>query len=377
MPRLPRLPACDRGLLDDENRHTLFRVKVRSSPEQTGPKSSGWSKGWGGFGGGVRTPPAHRTAYTGRSAGKVAGASMSSRQQRAVVKMSYHKMSHAGAHARYLEREGAGMDETTAHAHTGYLEREGGGLDHGRGQALDLHTGKPVDATAKVERWGREHDAYHWRAIVAGERTPESMTAMVQEMVSKAEIHLGTRIDGFMVHHHGQGNPHTHVVMRGRHENGKALYIAPSYVQNGFRDSVQQYLTREFGERSDLEIQRGQERSWEIDQQREQGLERVREYAQEHGLEERDRLALEHTMKRGSVKEIELTHKRLDALEQVREIEQEIPRERVQELERKALDGSQRQVAQVERQVQQVEQRVQEQTRSRSRDMDRDYDMSL
>jgi type IV secretory pathway VirD2 relaxase len=196
-------------------------------------------------------------------------------------------------------------------------------------------------------------------------------------MVSKAEIHLGTRIDGFMVHHHGQGNPHTHVVMRGRHENGKALYIAPSYVQNGFRDSVQQYLTREFGERSDLEIQRGQERSWEIDQQREQGLERVREYAQEHGLEERDRLALEHTMKRGSVKEIELTHKRLDALEQVREIEQEIPRERVQELERKALDGSQRQVAQVERQVQQVEQRVQEQTRSRSRDMDRDYDMSL
>jgi type IV secretory pathway VirD2 relaxase len=367
MPNGPRLSSSGKG----EAEQDTFRVRPGRNAAQdrggSGGAGSGWARGWGRSGGGVKAPPAHRTAYTGRSAGKVASASMSSSQQRAVVKMSYHKMTHAGAHAKYLEREGAGLEQSTAHAHSEYLTREGGGLEHERGQALDLHSGKPIDAAARVERWGREHDAYHWRGIIAGEHTPESMTAMVQEMVGKAEIHLGTRLDGFMVHHHGQGNPHTHVVFRGRHENGKALYIAPSYIQNGFRDSVQQYLTREFGERSDLEIQRGQDRSFEIRQEREQGLERVREYAQERGLDEKDRLALEHTMRRGSAREIEQTHRRLDTLERVHEVSRELEPERQQEMERKAIDGTTRQVAQVERQVQQVEQRV-ERVRERSRD---------
>jgi type IV secretory pathway VirD2 relaxase len=198
---------------------------------------------------------------------------------------------------------------------------------------------------------------------------------MVKEMVAKAEIHLGTKLDGFMIHHHGQGNPHTHAVFRGRHENGKALFIDPQYVREGFRHSAQEYLTREHGERSELEIQRGQDRSFEIRQEREQGIERVREFAQEHGLEEKDRLALEHTMRRGSAREIEQTHRRLDTLERVQEVSRELEPERQQEMERKVLDGNTRQVAQVERQVQQVEQRVQERTRDRGHD--RDYDMSL
>ncbi|GEO43327.1 hypothetical protein SAE02_74750 [Skermanella aerolata] len=354
---------------------------MRGSPAQSGSKSGrigggggGWASGWGGSGGGVKMPSKSRTAYCGKSAGKIAGGGMSAKSQRAVVKMSYHKMGMAAAHTRYLEREGAGLEQSTTYNHVGYLERDAGGLEHERGQALDLHTGKPIDAAAKVERWEREHDAYHWRGIIAGERTPEDMTAMIQEVTAKAEVHLGTRLDGFMVHHHGQGNPHTHIVFRGRHENGKALYIDPVYVQHGFRDSAQQYITREFGERSDREIAAGQERSWEIAQQREQGLERVREYTQEHGLDDKDRLRLKHTMLKGSVKEIEQTHRKLDALERVQEIEQELPQERRQELERKVLDGSARQVAAVERQVQQVEQRV-ERVRERSRD--RGMDMGL
>lgn len=375
MPGAKRISLSARVPFEDDIRKTGFRVRPGSAPAQEKGISGGWSKGWGGARGTVKMPPAGRIVKVGRSAGKVAQVGASDRHQRAVVKMSYHKMSHAGAHARYLEREGAGLEQSTAHNHVGYLEREGGGLDHGRGQALDLHTGKPVDAAAKVDRWSREHDAYHWRAVVAGERTPEDMTAMVKEMVAKAEIHLGTRLDGFMVHHHGQGNPHTHVVFRGRHENGKALFIDPAYVQHGFRDSVQQYLTREFGERSDREITQGQDRSYEIQQQREQGLERVREYAQEHGLDERDRLALENTMRKGSAKEIEQTHRKLDALERVQEVERELKPERKQELERKVLDGGTRQVNQVERKVQEMQERQQE--RRQSRDQDRGYDFGL
>jgi type IV secretory pathway VirD2 relaxase len=182
---------------------------------------------------------------------------------------------------------------------------------------------------------------------------------------------LGTRLEGFAVHHHGGGNQHTHFVIRGRHENGKSLFIDPEYIKSGFRHSAEQYLTREFGERSDREIAAGHERSMEIDHEREQGLERVQEYAREYGLEEKDRLGLERVMHRGSMKEIEQTHRRLDALEQLREVEQEIPRERVQELERTVLDGSQKEVRQVERQIERVQER--EQTLERSRD----YGMEL
>ena len=373
--------VSDRTLLDDDPGHTLLRIKMRGSPAQPGSNpgrigggGGGWASGWGGSGGGVKMPSKSRTAYCGKSAGKVAGVGMSAKSQRAVVKMSYHKMGMAAAHTRYLEREGAGLEQSAAHNHVGYLERDAGGLEHERGQALDLHTGKPIDAAGKVERWEREHDAYHWRGIIAGERTPEDMTGMVQEIAAKAQIHLGTRLDGFMVHHHGQGNPHTHIVFRGRHENGKALYIDPAYVQNGFRDSAQQYLTREFGERSDLEIQRGQERAYEIAQARENGLERIQEYTREHGLEERDRLLMERTMQRGSVKEMETVHRKLDALEMIhergQELERELGQDKRQELERKVLDGSTRQVAQVERQVEKMQERVQERVRSRDRGMD-------
>lgn len=375
MPRAKRVSMTSTVPFEDDLRHTGLRIRPGRAPAQEKPISGGWSKGWGGARGGVRMPAAHRIAYVGKSAGKVAQVGTSDRQQRAVVKMSYHKMSHAGAHARYLEREGAGLEQSTAHAHSEYLTREGGGLDHGRGQALDLHTGKPIDAAARVERWSREHDAYHWRAVVAGERTPEDMTAMVREMVAKAEIHLGTRLDGFMVHHHGQGNAHTHVVFRGRHENGRALFIDPAYVKSGFRHSAQEYLTREFGERSDREILRGQERTHEIALEREQGLERVQEYDREHGLEDRDRLELERVMTRGSTKEIDMAHRRLDALERVQEVEHEIGEQRRYELERRVLDGNARQVQQVERQVEKVQERAQERQKeqSRERDMDMGY----
>ena len=361
-----------------------FRVKPgRASGADRGGAGEirgGWSKGWGGARGAVRMPPANRITSAGRSAGKVAKISGSASQQRVMTKLAYHNMSHAGAHTRYLEREGAGLEQSTAHNHVGYLERDGGGLDHGKAEPFGRREGQEIEAQTKVERWAGAHDRYHWRMVIAPEKSPESLRDMTREVMAKAEAHLGTKLDWFAVEHHGNGNPHVHVVFRGRHEDGKHLYIDPGYVKEGFRHSAQEYVTREHGERSAQEIERGEERAFEIAQEREHGLEhgleRVREYAQEHGLDDKDRLALERTMKRGSVKEIEQTHRKLDALEQVREVEQEVGQERAQELERKVLDGGTRQVAQVERQVEQVQQQV-EQRVERVRSRDRGMDMGL
>lgn len=358
----------------------LWRIRVRPgrvSGENRGSSGSlkgGWSRGFGGAMGRVRMPTAGRMIRVGKSAGKVAAASGTARMQRAVVKISYHKMAMAGAHARYLEREGSGLEQSTAHAHSEYLTRDGGGLEHEKAKAFDIHTGQPVDAQAMTDRWSRAHDAYHFRGIMAGERTPADMTEMLQEVISKAEVHLGTRLEGFAVHHHGGGNQHTHFVIRGRHENGKSLFIDPEYIKSGFRHSAEQYLTREYGERSDREIAAGHERSMEIEHERERGLERVQEF----GLEPRDRQEMERVMQKGSMKEIGLANRKLDTLERAREHEQELGRDRVQEMERSVLDGSERQVGKVERQIDKIE-RVQEmaQQQTRTRTLDRGMDMGL
>jgi type IV secretory pathway VirD2 relaxase len=376
MPNRPRLSSSGK----DDREQDIFRVRPGRNAGQdrgvSGGGGSGWSRGFGWGGGGVRTPPGHRMTHAGRSAGKVAAAGINASQQRCMTKLAYHGMTHASAHTRYLEREGAGLEQNAAHAHNEYLTREHGGLDHRRAEPFGPREGQEIDTTAKVQRWASEHDRYHWRMVIAPEKAPESLQDMTREVMAKAETHLGTRLDWFAVAHHGDGNPHVHIVFRGRHVDGKHLFIDPAYVKSGFRESAQQFLTREHGERSEQEIERGQERSWEILEMRRDGLERVRELAQEHGLEERDQLRLEHTMLKGSVREIEQTHHRLDALERVQEIEREIPQEQRQEMERKVLDGSQRQVNQVEKQVQQVEQRI-EQVRERSRDRDRGHDMDM
>lgn len=69
------------------------------------------------------------------------------------------------------------------------------------------------------------------------------------------------------------------------------------------------------------------------------------------------------------MQEIERTHRRLDTLERVHEQGRHLGEERVQEMERQVLDGSTRDVRQVERQVEQVQERV----RSRDRGMDMGY----
>lgn len=124
--------ASGKGILDDDDRHTWFRVKMTGSRGNTGSTGSGisgsWSKGWGGARGAVRMPPPSRLSHVGKSAGKVASVSMRDSQQRCMTKLAYHKMSHASTHVAYLEREGAGLERNAAQDHLGYLERDAGGL---------------------------------------------------------------------------------------------------------------------------------------------------------------------------------------------------------------------------------------------------------
>ena len=178
------------------------------------------------------------------------------RMRRVVVKARYVKLkgvqSRAGyAHLRYLQRDG--------------VDREGEpGRLYGRG--LDQ-----PDGPAFLER--SADDRHQFRLIVA----PEDGVALgdlkgfTRELMEQMERDLDTRLDWLAVDHHNTGHPHTHVVIRGITEDGKALNIAGDYIAHGIRYRASEILTRELGLQSEREVEQqldlevGQDRLTRLD----------------------------------------------------------------------------------------------------------------
>ena len=71
------------------------------------------------------------------------------------------------------------------------------------------------------------------------------------------ERDLGTRLDWVAVDHWNTDNPHIHVLIRGRADDGKDLVISRDYITQGFRERAAERVTFELGPRSELEIRSG------------------------------------------------------------------------------------------------------------------------
>src|SRR5438128_9190299 len=68
------------------------------------------------------------------------------------------------------------------------------------------------------------------------------------------EEDLGTRLDWVAVDHFNTGHPHSHVIVRGRDEQGKDLIIAQDYITDGVRLRAQERATLELGPETDREL---------------------------------------------------------------------------------------------------------------------------
>jgi type IV secretory pathway VirD2 relaxase len=87
------------------------------------------------------------------------------------------------------------------------------------------------------------------------------------------EHDLGTRLDWVAADHFNTGHPHTHVVLRGKDDQGKDLVIARDYIAHGMRARASDLLTRELGPETELDTIRKLER--EVDQERFTRLDRT------------------------------------------------------------------------------------------------------
>ena len=142
----------------------------------------------------------------------------------------------AGAHLRYLVRDGVTKDGEPARLY----DREGEGVDGGA-------------FTARCAG-----DRHQFRFIVSPEDASDlaDMRAYTRDLMGQMERDLGTRLDWVAVDHFNTGHPHSHIVVRGKDEFGKDLIIAQDYLTQGLRYRAQDLATLELGPQTEQEIAR-------------------------------------------------------------------------------------------------------------------------
>jgi type IV secretory pathway VirD2 relaxase len=160
------------------------------------------------------------------------------RQRRVVVKARIvrHRAGSgaAGAHLRYIQRDGTTRDGERCQLYGPERDRE--------------------DGRAFVERG--EGDRHSFRVIVAPEDGDRlfDLRGCTRDVMRQMEIDLGTKLDWVAADHYNTGHPHSHVVIRGKDDLGRDLIIAQDYITDGVRLRAQERATLELGPESDLEL---------------------------------------------------------------------------------------------------------------------------
>ena len=156
--------------------------------------------------------------------------------------------------------------------HLGYLERDGVTRD---GEPARFYStfADEVDGQAFAERW--QEDRHQFRFIVSPEDGPEfeNLKSFTRDLMAKMEQDLETMLDWVAVDHFDTGHPHTHILVRGKTEDGKTLNIAGDYIAHGIRARASEIMTRDLGPQSEMEVR--QQLGQEVDAERLTRLDRA------------------------------------------------------------------------------------------------------
>ncbi len=161
--------------------------------------------------------------------------------------------------ARIVRHRGTRYRAVPLATHLTYLQRDGVGRD-GREPRMFDRDGDDVDGRVFAETC--EDDRHHFRFIVSPEDATEleDLRAFTRDLMDRAERDLGTRLDWAAVDHWNTDNPHVHVLVRGKTEDGDDLVISRDYISRGFRARAEQLADLELGPRSEREIANALER---------------------------------------------------------------------------------------------------------------------
>lgn len=159
-----------------------------------------------------------------------------------------------------------------AQAHLYYIQRDGTDREHGPGK---LYGPDDDDVNGKAFLAKGEGDRHQFRIILSPEDADAlaSLTDYTRDVMAGVEKDLDTKLDWVAVNHYNTDHPHTHIVLRGKADDGRDLVIARNYITSGFRKRAQEVATLELGPRRDLEIAR--QRFAEVEKERFTQLDRT------------------------------------------------------------------------------------------------------
>lgn len=170
----------------------------------------------------------------------------------------------------HIARANKGIGKAAFKAHLHYIQRDGVEQDGSGGELYDRDNNK-IDDKDFLKR--SEDDRHQFRVIVSPEDGSKlDLKLNTRAFMSQMERDLGTKLDWVAVDHHNTGNPHTHIVIRGKDERGKDLIIARDYITKAMRRLASETVTKQLGPRRDMEIAQAQAR--EVEQERFTGIDR-------------------------------------------------------------------------------------------------------
>jgi type IV secretory pathway VirD2 relaxase len=166
--------------------------------------------------------------------------------------------------SRIVRHHGTGFRSAPLSRHVAYLKRDGVTHDGADARMFDARS-DVADDRAFAERCA--DDRHHFRFIVSPEDAGqlEDLRTFTRELMADAERDLGTQLDWVAVDHWNTDNPHVHVLIRGRADDGKDLVISRAYISRGFRDRAAERVTLELGPRSEVEIRSALEKEVEAE----------------------------------------------------------------------------------------------------------------
>jgi len=153
-------------------------------------------------------------------------------QRRVMIKVSIVRM------------EGRGVGAQRQHLK--YIQRDSAAPGEQRGSLYD-RDGRDVDV--KAFEVGGKNDRHQFRIIVSPEDSARmsDLSGFTRDLMQQMETDLGTKLDWVAADHYDTGQPHTHIVIRGKRDDGTDLVMPKDYVSHGIRMRAQELVEIELG----------------------------------------------------------------------------------------------------------------------------------
>ncbi len=136
--------------------------------------------------------------------------------------------------------------------HVRYLGRESALRDAPNVRFFDA-TREQLDAKNVTKEWAP--DRHHFRVIISPERGQEiaEPTEYVRQVMARVEKDVG-KLQWLAINHSNTDNPHSHVLIRGRAQDGSDLVLPRQYIAQGIRERASEAATQLLGERTAGEV---------------------------------------------------------------------------------------------------------------------------